>query len=254
MDLQFDDRWMLATLLLWVRIATLVLMAPFVSSARVPVAFSLLFTLVLSGALSAAQPLGLARVGAGPVALAVAVLAELMTGAALGLAMQCAFAVLAMAGRLMDLQISLGLGALFDPVTRASTPVLGSVLALFGAALFFAMEGPQAFIRGISFSLAAVPLGTGVWQLGMADLVRPVSAMFSAAVTVMAPVLFLLLLVELVMMLASRVLPQMNVFFVAIPIKILVGLVALATCAPAIAPAMSRVYAELFSFWDGMLR
>lgn len=254
MSLKFDEAWMLATVLLWVRLGALFFMSPFVSAAKVPATVVVVFTLALSGLFTmafqtrATQPLG------DVVQLALAVAAELITGALMGFALQCAFAAFAMAGQVLDVQMGFGMGSIFDPVTRSNTPVLGSVLALFGVAFFFAVDGHHAFMRGIAFSVTAVPPGALGLSISLADLMRPVGAMFTSAIAVIAPTLFMLLLVELVLMMTSRVLPQMNIFFVAIPAKILVGFVALAITSVFVGPVMAKAYAGIFRFWDGVLR
>jgi flagellar biosynthetic protein FliR len=253
MSLRFDEAWMIATVLLWVRLGVLFFVSPIVSAARVPATVAVLFTLALSGLLamtfqSHAVP------SPGGLGFAVAVFGEVFVGALLGFALQCAFAAFSMAGQLLDVQMGFGMGAIFDPVTRSNTPVLGSLLSLFAVALFFAVDGHHAFVRGIAFSVTSLPPGSAPRGASLTDVLRPVGAMFTSAVAVIGPVLFLLLLVELVTMIASRVLPQMNVFFVAIPAKILLGLAALATSSAFIGPVMARAYVEIFRFWDGALR
>jgi flagellar biosynthesis protein FliR len=109
-------------------------------------------------------------------------------------------------------------------------------------------------VRGIAFSVSSLPPGSVVPALSPAALLRPFGAMFSAGVSVIAPVLFVLLLTELALGLISRVLPQMNVFFVGIPAKILVGLSVLALTATGIGQTMTATYASIFRFWDEVLR
>jgi flagellar biosynthetic protein FliR len=147
-----------------------------------------------------------------------------------------------------------GMGSVFDPVTRAHTPVLGTLFSLFAVAFFFAVDGHHAFVRGIAYSIRSIPPGTAGWGATLTDLMRPVGAMFTTAIAVIAPVLFMLLLVELVLMMVSRVLPQMNVFFVGIPAKILIGLALLATTSAWVGPVMVRAYAAIFRFWEVVLR
>jgi flagellar biosynthetic protein FliR len=254
MSLQFDEAWMLATVLVWVRLGALFFMSPIVSAAKVPATVVVLITLMLSALLTstfhvrAAQPVGDA------VSLSMAVPAELVTGALMGFAMQCAFAAFSMAGQVLDLQMGFGIGSIFDPVTRSNTPVLGTVLALFAVAFFFAMDGHHAFLRGIAFSVTSIPPGGGVSVGSLGDLMRVVGGMFTSAVAVIAPTLFMLLLVEMVLMMTSRVLPQMNIFFVAVPAKILIGLSVLAATSMFIGPVMARAYAGIFRFWDTVLR
>lgn len=249
----FDAAWALAVFLLWARIGALFAFSPIATAAKVPSSLLVLLSLAVAGLLVSAFGL---RVQAPLTWMHFAMLlaSELALGALLAFAMQCVFAAFVAAGRVLDVQMGFGLGALFDPVTRSNAPVVGSILALFGIALFFAVDGHHALMRGIAFSISAVPPGS-FWELpSPAALLRPVGAMFSIGVAVAAPVLFVLLLAELALGVASRVLPQMNVFFVGLPAKILIGLAALAFSIPVIAPAMAKAYASIFEFWGLVLR
>jgi flagellar biosynthesis protein FliR len=254
MTLHFDEAWMSATVLLWVRLGVLFFMSPFVSAARVPAAVVVLLTLVLAALLTSSFQTRAPHAFTDAVRLALAVGSEVLIGALMGFALQCAFAGFTMAGQLIDLQMGFGIGAVFDPVTRSNTPVLGSALALFSVAFFFGVDGHHAFVRGIAFSINAVPPGAVGFGASASDVMRVVGAMFTSAVLVVAPALFLLFLVDLVLMVSSRVLPQMNVYFVAIPAKILIGLSTLAATSVFIGPVMARAYAGVFRFWDGVLR
>lgn len=248
MSLHFDLHWAAATVLLWVRLAMVLTLGPLAQLTKAPAIFWVLFTLVLAGVLSAA--LGLRATPAASLAgFALQVLSEATLGALLGLALHAAFAALGMAGRLLDVQMGFGMGAVLDPVTQAHAPVVGVVLTLLGMAVFFGSDGHHALLRGLVFSVQAVPPG-GLWQLPDAGtVIRPVGAMFGTAVALMAPALFVLLMVELVLGVASRVLPQMNVLFIGMPLKTLVGLATLAIAAPAMAPALVQLQTGVFRFW-----
>ncbi len=247
-----DPAWASATLLLWVRLGVLLALSPLAQVAKAPAVFWVLFTLALAGSLCAA--LGLRATPAATLSgLVLQALSEAALGALLGLSLQAAFGAFAMAGRLLDLQMGFGMGAVLDPVTRSNAPMVGVLLSLLGAAVFFGAEGHQALLRGIAASVQSVPPG-GVRQVpSAAQLARPVGTMFGMAVVVMAPALFVLLLVEAVLAFASRVLPQMNVLFIGMPVKTLVGLGVLALAAPGMAPAMLRVQEAVFRFWEGVL-
>ena len=254
MALPFDQAWMLATMLLWVRLGALFLASPVLTSVRAPLPFILLLTLVFAGSVVTGQGLKAGGTADVPMGFVLAVATEVVIGAMLGFAIQCALAAVAAAGQLLDIQLGFSMGAIFNPVTAASSSVLGSTLSLFAAVYFFATDAHLALFQGVLYSTEAVPLGSA-WFVPSADLIiRPVAAMFTSAITVFAPALFVLLLVEVAAMVASRALPQMNVFFVAVPAKTLVGLVVLAASAPVIAPALSRAYAAGFKFWGEVLR
>jgi flagellar biosynthetic protein FliR len=59
--------------------------------------------------------------------------------------------------------------------------------------------------------------------------------------------------VEVGLAMISRVLPQMNVFFVMVPVKIFAALAILALTVNTLAPAMASVYASIFLFWEQVL-
>ncbi|MBW8743389.1 MAG: flagellar biosynthetic protein FliR [Sphingomonas sp.] len=246
---QFDLSWAVATVLLWTRLGTLLALSPLAQAAKAPPAFWVLFTLALSGALCGALSLR-ATAPAGLGAFTLQMLSEATLGALLGLSLHAAFAVLQIAGRLLDLQMGFGMATVLDPVTRANAPMIGVALSMLGLSVFFASEGHQALLRGIAQTARWVPPGA-IWQLPNAvQLLKVTGSMFSLAIVVMAPALFLLLLLELVLDFMSRVLPQMNVMFVGMPVKVMVGLGMLAVAAPGMAPVLRRVYASVFLFWQ----
>ncbi len=254
MHVEFNESWMLATVLLWVRVGTLFFMSPWVRALRAPATFTVLLTFVLSGFLAGTLGARATATLDQPVALVLAVLAELLTGALLGMAVQCVFAAFSMAGGLLDVQMGFGMGAVFNPLTQSRSPVLGAALALFGVAFFFAVDGHHAVMRGLAFSMTQVAPGTPWFLVSPALILRPVGAMFTTTLLLAAPVFVVLLLTEMALAVASRALPQMNVFFVAMPAKLLVGLSVLALMVPLMGPVMTRAYGQIFQFWDGVLR
>lgn len=249
---QFDLSWVVATLLMWVRMGVLLGLSPLAQAVKAPPAFWVLFTLVLAGTLCGA--LGLrATAPAGLGGLALLALSEATLGALMGLSLHAAFAVLQIAGRLLDLQMGFGMATVLDPVTRANAPMVGVALTMVGLSVFFGVDAHHALLQGLAKTAQWIPPGTA-WQLpSAAALARVMGSMFTLAVVVMAPALFLLLLLEVVLDYMSRVLPQMNVMFVGMPVKVMVGLGTLAIAAPGMASVLRKVYASTFLFWQEVL-
>jgi flagellar biosynthetic protein FliR len=77
--------------------------------------------------------------------------------------------------------------------------------------------------------------------------------MFVLGLTLAAPVVFALLLVDVGVGIVSRSIPQLNVFTLGIPAKIIVGLLVLAASLAAMAPVMARVFETVFAFWQRLL-
>lgn len=105
-------------------------------------------------------------------------------------------------------------------------------------------------MRGIAWSLTALPPGQLPVHWNISAFVDQFGLMFVFGLTLAAPVVFALLLADVGLGIASRTMPQLNVFTVGIPIKIVVGLLLFATTLFALAPVMARVFASIFTFWQ----
>lgn len=241
----------MATLLLWTRLGVLWGLSPLAAVLRAPPAFWVLWTLALAGLLSAGWSLR-TPVPAHLLGWVWLLLCEATLGALLGFSLHAAFAALNMAGRLLDLQMGLGMGAVLDPVSRGFSPAMATLLSLVGMAVFWGSDGAELMLRGIAFSVEQVPPGALLRLPTPTQLLAPMAAAFSAAIVVMAPAIFILLLLELVLAVLSRILPQMNVMFVGMPAKTLTGLAMAALLAPALAPLMLRLQRSAFAFWQGV--
>lgn len=247
-----DEGRVAAVLLLWVRLSLLWAVGPLANAIKAPPIFWVLFTLALAASLAGAWDLRLMQSMALP-ALVLAMLREALLGALLGLALQAAMASFAMAGRLLDVQMGLGMGSVLDPITRANVPVIGALLSLAAMAGFLLLDGHHALLRGLAFSVQQLPPGSS-WALPSAQqLLAPVGAMFSVAVLIAAPVLLALLLTDALLAVCSRAMPQMNVLMLGFPVKILIGWFALALSLPALGPLMRRAFSMVFQFWGGVL-
>ncbi|AMO25244.1 type III secretion protein [Ramlibacter tataouinensis] len=185
--------------------------------------------------------------------LVTAALTELGLGATLALGVIIAFASVSMAGRLVDVQIGFGMAQVFDPATRRQVPVLQAGFDKLGVIVFFLVNGHHALLRGIAFSLERFPLGRA-WPVDAAApwVLKQVGGLFGLGLALAAPVVVCLLMVELALGVVARNLPQMNMFAVGVPVKIIVGLAALSLWLGGIGDSLNRVYGSIYRTWDGI--
>lgn len=246
----FDSAWVTRVLLLSARIAALFLMTPLLYAMPVPASIRVLFGIGLATALAlpfagvaGAEPLSLG-------ALLQAFLQELAIGATLGLGILMAFAGFTVAGRLIDVQVGFGIAQVFDPLTRTQVPVLTSVFTLFGVLLFFLVNGHHALLRGVAYSLERFPLGQP-WSLDAAagPVLKQAAGLFTLGFALAAPIVLSLLLVEFALGVVARNLPQVNMFVLGIPVKIIAGLLALSIWAAGLGGVASRMYQEIYRTW-----
>jgi len=240
--------------LVFMRLSGLMLMsAPF--GAVIP----LLVRLTLAVALAACMGLGL-DIASPPAAdsawaLATAALRELGLGAVMALGVNMAFAAFAIGGRLLDVQIGFGMGQVLDPVSRHQVPILTAAMSQLALIGFFCSGAFATLLLGIQMSFERFPPGAS-WPLDAAlvTLVKQAGGMFSLGFALVAPVVFCLMLLEFALSVLARSVPQMNMFALALPIKVLAGIAALSLWIGGAGAAMSRAYASIFSFWNGVLR
>lgn len=255
MKIHFDLAALVAVFLLSLRLGVLIVAGPIFSGLERMVMMRILFTLALSVVLVWSLALPLASMPLTLGALMVAAASELALGVTLGFGVFAAFGVFSLAGKLVDIQSGFGLSSVFDPVTRASSPVFAQMLNLLALTVFFALDGHHALLRGVAFSLQEWPPGAiwashGTAGLPLVPVVRQFGMMFSLALSLVAPVLFALFLVDAAMALMSRVLPQMNILVIGVPVKVVVGFVIFALALAVFLPVMGKIFATIFTFWE----
>ena len=175
------------------------------------------------------------------VPLVTAVLLQVAAGLALGFLTQVVFAAVQAAGELIDLFAGFTIAATYDPFTNANQAVFGRFYYLLTMTLLFALDGHLLLVRGFLDSFAAMP--TGIPDLGSVSsvLVDSLGMFFLAALEIAAPVLAALFLTEVALGLLSKAAPQMNVFVLGFPIKILLSLGLVALTLPLLPTALDRL-------------
>ena len=160
-------------------------------------------------------------------------LKEIVVGLAFAYALHAMFAAMQAAGALLDTLIGFSFGAMVDPVTGTQSTVLSQMYALIGVAVFVAIGGDAWVVKGLARTYDAVPLleapaiGSMVQGAQIAF-----SGIFVSAFMIGAPVLIALIIVDAAFGVVSRVVPQLNIFAVGFPAKMIVGLVLIGASLP----------------------
>jgi flagellar biosynthetic protein FliR len=253
MSVRFDAAWIALVLLVGLRVAPLFFMAPVFGSAPAPTLFRAVLILALSAAIVSASGVTLDEPPASLAQLLAYGATEIVVGAALAFGLAAAFAAFLFAGRLMDFQLGFGIANLIDPVTRTQAPLIGTGLQMLAVTVFFAVDGHHMLVRALAFSLEHFPPGRFIGDLNFGAIAAQFGALFTLGLVLAAPVLFAVLLLDLAFALASRTMPQMNVFIIAIPFKIVLGLLVLALSLRYAGNAMMKVFESVFRYWTALL-
>ncbi|SEK93422.1 flagellar biosynthetic protein FliR [Roseateles sp. YR242] len=242
--------WGMATLLLALRVAGLLLFAAPLAAVSIPPVVRVLFGLTLSVALASVLPVSAPPHDLGAGALMVAGACEATLGVLLATGINVAFGAYALGGRLLDVQMGFGMAQVFDPVTRQQVPVISSAFTQLAIVLFWVTDAHHNMLRGLALSIDRIPVGTPwLFESAAAALIQQGSSMFALGFAMVAPVVLCLLLVEVALGVLSRNLPQMNTFMLAVPLKVMLGMAALAAAMTTLTGVVERVNVSIFRTW-----
>jgi flagellar biosynthetic protein FliR len=158
---------------------------------------------------------------------------QLLIGLAMGFAVRVVFAALEFAGELIGLQMGLNFAGFFDPSTGSQGTSTSRFLGSMVAFLFVAINGHLMLINSLVESFQAFPVGEEPFRfLRIAQPQVWGAEIFRMGLWIALPLITMLMFVNLVLGIISRVAPQLNVFSVGFPLTVSIGLVGLVATLP----------------------
>jgi len=173
---------------------------------------------------------------------------ELLLGMALAYVTNIFFSLVAFtAGQLIDMQVGFGIVNVFDAQNNTQVPMMGNVLNIMFILLFFVVNGHLILIEMIYLTVERMPMGTLVFSanIGLTALELFMRA-FLLGVMMALPIIASGLTIEIGFGMMMRAVPQIHMFIVGIPLKMLVGLIIFSVTLPVFGVFSERVFSELF--------
>ena len=209
-----------------VRIGSLMLFAPFLSSGSMPVQVKAGLTVALTALLypvyGAVQlessALGWVRVCTG----------EVIVGLLLGLTLQFILEAAQTAGQILGVQAGFSLVSILDPQTQVDTPVISTLIQLITLLIFLQLNVHHWLLRGLAASFAYLPPGSVVLNLGVTTrLLQAAGAIWLVGLQIAAPVVVATMLIDVTLGFLAKSSPQIPVLFLGLSIKTVVALTVL---------------------------
>jgi len=227
-DISFLPAVATAFLLTFARVGAMVMLLPGVGELSVPSRVRLTIALVLTAILLPAHQKAYAvdLRTFGPVL--VLLFQELVVGVVLGLTGRLAISALQITGSVVAQQLGLGFVTAVDPTQNQQGLLVGNFLTLMGVALIFATDLHHLVIAAMNdsytiFQPGELPLMGDAAQ----HVTRIIATSFRIGIQLSAPFLVFGLLFNIGLGVLSRLMPQMQVFFIGLPLSILLGLLLL---------------------------
>jgi flagellar biosynthetic protein FliR len=235
----------LTYLLVFVRVGAMVMLLPGFGTMGVPARVRLVLALAIAFALTpTVQNLYPAAAPATVVQLTLLIAREVTYGVLIGAMASIIMSALQVAGFLIASQIGLGYAQTIDPTQNTQGAVVGNFMTLLGVTAVFVSNLHYLAIGAIAGSYRLLPPGGHLPTADMAQLViRLTSGAFALGFQLAAPFLVFGFAVYAGLGVLAKLMPQLQIFFLAVPINILFGFVIML----ALLGSMMTVFLNYFS-------
>jgi flagellar biosynthetic protein FliR len=214
-----------AFLLVFVRMLSLFLAVPLFSNRTIPTFVKIGLAFFLSTIVINLIDVEMTVHSTDIVNYALTVGKEFLFGWLVGFSAYVAYSALLLAGQFIDVQIGFSMVNVFDPLSQVQLSITGNLYYYMVLLLTVASNAHYLFIKAIINSYDFVPIGGIFLSPNLYNsFIGFYTTFFMVALQIAAPFFFIMLMTNIVLAILARTAPQMNLFVIGFPIKILLGL------------------------------
>ncbi|HEX7314726.1 MAG TPA: flagellar biosynthetic protein FliR [Pyrinomonadaceae bacterium] len=249
--------------LAFARMLSFLVVVPFFGGAAVParvkVATATAFVVILYPALAAGLPKDGGPLPFGPLGFVALLAKEAFVGFTLGFVASLVFESIQVAGRVIDFQRGSTIAEMFAPQLQSRVSELGQFKLQLSIVLFLAIGAHHFFISSLLRSFEVVPaLGfprlAGGWTPLAESITTLTGGVLAVGVQLAAPAMIALLLADLFFGIINRVAPQINVFFLSLPVKMALGLFVVLLTLPLFIDRYKYYFGEAYKAFEAVIR
>lgn len=175
-------------------------------------------------------------------------LKELAVGLILGYAANLVLVAVQLSGQLLDIEVGFAIVNIVDPHTGQSAPLIANYQQILAMLIFLLTNAHHYFLAALARSFQIIPVGGAVFGAGLNTvIVNLFAGLFVTAVKLSVPILAALFLTNVALGVMAKAVPQMNLFSVGLPIKLAVGLAALAAGMPLFVNLVVKFFGEMIA-------
>lgn len=219
--------------LIMTRVSSFFLVLPIFGWSTIPLQVRVAIVMLLSLFFCVFRPLGIHPEAMSAMGAMLLLASEVVYGLALGLTAAMLFSVIQVAGRIAEQQMGMTMSEILDPLTGEETGSLSSLMDMVFILLFLSANGHHLFLQILSRSYDAFPPGmTPRLDLLVEGVVSTGSAMFVASLRLAAPLLAAFLVLMVTLALLARLVPEMDILYISMPVRVGLGLFLVAAFMP----------------------
>jgi flagellar biosynthetic protein FliR len=244
--LSFPMEQMVLLFFIMIRVSAILFTLPFLDARNIPVLLKAGLALAVSWMMMPQLTITPPQLPSTPLAFGIGIASEVGIGVIIGLAVQLLFVGVQLAGQMAGFQMGFAIANVVDPVSSLQIPMLSQFLYLFSMVLFLSLDLHHHFLMALMEAFERVPLWGASFSGNLFKLIMNLTAdCFVIAVKIGAPVMAALLLASVALGLIARTVPQMQIFIVAMPLKIMLGLAFLGLSIPFIVNFLQHAFIAL---------
>ena len=218
-----------ATALLFGRMGAMIMLLPGFGEPAVPPRVRLALALALAIGLAPSMTDRLPQASTSEWGMALQIGAEVLIGVLLGAVARILVTALATAGQIIGMEVGLAFAQTADPTFNQSGQLIAVFLGILGVTLIFATGLHHMFLQGVIGSYDVIALGAPPPVGDAADLaLQTTASSFRVGFQIAMPVMAAGLIFRVGLGVLARLIPSIQVFFVAMPLQVLGGLVVMA--------------------------
>lgn len=230
-------------MLVFIRCTAFLISSPIFAVPGIPAVVKSGFAFLLTIIIYPLAAAGEVNVNAGLLEYGLMAVSEAAVGLAMGIICTMVFNALLMAGQLIDLHIGFAVSQLMDPVTGSVNTLLARFMYYVSLATLLCVDAHHGLLWGLVKSYQILPLSAAEFSgTAVMFFIRAFADTVTMALKVAVPVIGVLLMIDIALGVMGRTAPQMNVFMLGFPFKIMVGLISLAV----LLPLMGSIFAAVF--------
>jgi len=233
-------------LLVMFRTGALVMTVPVFSHVSIPRVLRVWFVILLAMLIFPSSFVAEIEPPSTTLHLTIVIFSELAVGFLMGFTVILIFSAVQFAGHVIGLQMGLAVASVIDPMSAGQISIIGQFYYLFSMLIFLLINGHHIMINALVRSFEFVPLGAAVFGPDIGTFFIDLSFMvFVIGIKLAAPVMITLYIMNSILGIVARTVPQMNVFIVGFPLAIGVGLALIGLSFPFFYMLINKVFRGL---------
>lgn len=231
-----------------IRTGAILFVAPIFGAVNVPMQVKLGLTLLIALIITPLTPF--VPMPENILSMAVSLLGEVLIGVLIGLAIKFIIAGIEFAGQIASFQMGIGMATAYDPINSAQITVLGRMMSILSLLIFLSINGHLMVLMALQKSFEVIPpygfhLSAGLME-GFVNFSKEI---FILAVKFSAPVVAILVFINVAFGIMARTVPQINMFVIGYAVTILVGFVMILISMPVFETSVITVFEDM---WQGV--